>query len=78
MIYSFRCEGNSSLLQIELTRLWISERIVLRRILISSAGILSIAGDLFLLNFEQSCQPQRHWAEAVKAQLRVLRSGKHH
>ena len=46
--------------------------------LISSAEVLSVAGDLCLLNLEQPCQPLRHWAQAVKAQLRVLQSVKHH
>jgi len=47
-IHSFHASGNSSFFQIELTSLWISERIVLPPAVINSAGIWLIPGDLFL------------------------------
>ena len=46
MIDSFHSSGNFSLFQIEIIRLWISERIVLPPALINSAGILSTPGDV--------------------------------
>jgi len=49
--WSFHSLGNSYLFQIELISLLISEWIVLPPALISSAGILSVSGDLWLFNF---------------------------
>jgi len=53
MIDSFHCPGNSSVFQMELQSLLISERIVVPPDLISSAGILSLAGYLCLFSFTQ-------------------------
>ena len=50
MIDCFYSSGISSLFQIELISLWVSERNVLSSALISSAGIWSIPGDLFLFS----------------------------
>jgi hypothetical protein len=77
MIDSFHCSGNSSLFEIELISLWIPERIVLPPALISSAGILSIRGDLCLFSFSIASQPQRHWAQALVALLYVFQFAEH-
>ena len=57
---SFLYSGNSSLFQIELIILRISERIVLPSALINSAGICSIPGDLCLwISYSFNlCRPQ--------------------
>jgi hypothetical protein len=51
MIDSFHSSGNSSLFQIEIINLWISQRIVLHPALINFAGIWSIPGDLYIFIF---------------------------
>ena len=50
MINSFHSSGNFSFFQIEVISLWISPQIVSPPVLISSAGISSIPGDLWLFN----------------------------
>jgi hypothetical protein len=51
MINSFHSSGNSSLFQIEIISLWISQWIVLPPTLISSTGIRAIPGDFWLVSF---------------------------
>ena len=51
MINSFLSSDNSSLFQIELISLWISEPIVLPPDLTNSAGIWSVPGDFYLFIF---------------------------
>ena len=51
MTYCFHSSGYSSLFQIKLISLWISERIFLPPALINSAGILSVPGVLHLFSF---------------------------
>ena len=51
LVFTMKNSGNSSLSQIELISLWISEQILLRPALINSAGIWSIPGDFYLLSF---------------------------
>ena len=50
MIDSFHSSGSFSFFQIEVISLWISKQIVLPPALISSAGISSIPGDLWLFS----------------------------
>jgi len=50
IIDSFHSSGSFSFFQIEVINLWISKQIVLPLALISSAGIWSIPGDLWLFS----------------------------
>jgi hypothetical protein len=57
-INSFNCSGNSSLFQIELISLWISDWIILHPVLINSAGIWSVHDDLYsnIMIFNYTCK----------------------
>jgi hypothetical protein len=57
---SFHCCGSSSLFQIELISLWISEDNVLPAALISSARISSVPGDLYLSSFSGNFSVRYH------------------
>ena len=58
--HSFHSAGNSSLVQIEFTNLWIWERIVLTLASISFAWIWSLHGALFFLAFRFSSNSCNH------------------
>jgi len=52
MTYSIHSSGNSSLFQVELISLWISERIIPAPAVVNSAGTWSVPGDGVFFSFQ--------------------------